>query len=67
LLLYHVQNLLNDRLAFFTPTVESPSEDDEAFMLERPEILINSGRIASKVPWMTGVTSEEGLIFLMGE
>jgi len=31
-----------------------------------PQNLVASGNISSPVPWLTGVNSQDGLIFVMG-
>ena len=43
----------------FTPRVDSEAENP--FLPENPKILLREGRFA-KVPFMTGITRDEGLI-----
>ncbi|CAG7833547.1 unnamed protein product [Allacma fusca] len=48
--------------AYFAPVVEP--EGPDAFLTEQPISLLESGKIASKVPWMTGFNDNEGLLIL---
>ncbi|CAG7817563.1 unnamed protein product, partial [Allacma fusca] len=45
------------------PVIENFNGPD-AFLTENPWKLLEDGKIASKVPWMVGANSNEGLIFL---
>ena len=46
------------------PTIEAV-DDEEAFITEHPLKLVAKGK-ASQVPWMAGVTADEGLISTIG-
>jgi carboxylesterase type B len=50
---------LRDPITIFGPTIEVPSKS--AFMTEHPRELISKGK-ASRVPFMTGINSHEGLL-----
>jgi hypothetical protein len=56
---------LTSRKSFFTPVKESIG-GKEPFLTETPHKLVEEGKVVSKVPWITGVNSGDGLIFLMG-
>ena len=47
-------------MSVFVPTVEIINDSD-SFLVESPEKIMKKGNF-NKVPWLTGVTSEEGLI-----
>jgi len=54
--------MLHHKYAYFGPTVEyDEDEDGDAFLPDLPQNIINSGNI-SKVPWICGVNSEEGIL-----
>jgi carboxylesterase type B len=57
--------MLIDRYAFFSPTKES-KDGPESFLVESPHKLVEDGKVSNKVPWLTGVNSSEGLIYLIG-
>jgi carboxylesterase type B len=44
----------------FVPTVESQLFKGPKFLIDTPHELIKSGKIANKVPLMTGFTQNEG-------
>ncbi|CAG7829473.1 unnamed protein product, partial [Allacma fusca] len=46
----------------FGPSIEKPGPD--SFLTENPLVLLKSGRIANKVPWMAGVNENEGFVIL---
>ena len=48
----------------FRPTVESIN-DDETFLAEHPLSVVASGK-QHKVPWLTGITADEGLLSSIG-
>jgi carboxylesterase type B len=52
--------MLRDPISVYVPSIEA-IKDSDAFIVEHPAEAIKKGSI-SRVPWMTGVTSHEGLI-----
>lgn len=59
-----LQNLLRDPLSYFGPVIEqsSPANPRQlAVLSEHPYSIISTGRQA-KIPWMTGVDADAGLI-----
>jgi len=54
---------LRDPLAFFGPVVEvsTHTPTDVEFLTEHPYSIISTGR-QRKVPWITGINVQEGLI-----
>jgi len=50
---------------FFKPTVEGENRQQEVFLPADPIDLITQGKF-HKVPFITGITSSEGLISLRG-
>ncbi|CAG7830460.1 unnamed protein product [Allacma fusca] len=57
--------ILHDRLAMFTPSVESVN-DSQTFLLSNPRKILEDGKFVNKVPWLTGILSEEGLLYALG-
>ncbi|CAL8137610.1 unnamed protein product [Orchesella dallaii] len=51
---------LHDPLSVFKPTVEE-IDDDDAFLTQDPLELMKAGNVTTRVPWIIGVNSEEGL------
>ncbi|XP_021951286.1 venom carboxylesterase-6 [Folsomia candida] len=51
---------LRDHVTIFKPTIEV-IDDDQAFLTKHPKEIIKSGNF-SRLPWIAGVNSEEGLI-----
>lgn len=62
---FNLQDVLHDSLAVFAVTVET-IKDENAFLTEDPAVLLQKGRIENRVPWITGVNAEEGLILSAG-
>jgi len=56
------KEFVGDRLALFSPTVETVN-DSSTFLTDHPRRLLKEGRVANPVPWVVGVNSEEGLIY----
>jgi carboxylesterase type B len=56
-----VVDLLRDPLSVFVPTVEAV-KDENAFITEDP-LEIAKNESVNKVPWLAGVTADEGLMF----
>jgi carboxylesterase type B len=56
------KEVIGDRLALFAPTIERVN-DSLAFLTDHPRVLLEQGKVANPVPWITGVNSEEGLIY----
>lgn len=59
-------DVLHPRLDVFGPTAESgyPNENDtDTFLAEHPREILQRGEIQSPVPMISGVNSEEGLIY----
>lgn len=53
---------MRDPLSFFGPVIEAPSEGtNSAVISEHPYSIISSGR-QNRVPWMTGLNADEGVI-----
>jgi len=48
-------------MSVFVPSVEKLEKDVHSFLVEYPEEIMRKGTF-NKVPWITGVNSEEGLI-----
>ncbi|XP_035704166.1 venom carboxylesterase-6 isoform X2 [Folsomia candida] len=59
----YINNLANNKRSVYGPTVESAIKN--AFLPAEPIHLLKAGKIPSSVPWMTGVNSEEGLVYLI--
>ncbi|CAG7822766.1 unnamed protein product [Allacma fusca] len=55
------QDLLSSPLAQYSPSVETIIDDD-TFLHANPYRILKSGNF-SRVPWLTGVNSEEGLVY----
>ncbi|CAL8081018.1 unnamed protein product [Orchesella dallaii] len=53
-------DILHHKHALYSPTIEKEGED--AFISALPQDIIKAGNI-TKVPWLVGVNSEEGLIY----
>lgn len=51
---------MREPISIYTPTLEL-IKDENAFLVDTPENLIKNGQF-SKVPWLAGVTSHEGLV-----
>ncbi|CAL8105116.1 unnamed protein product [Orchesella dallaii] len=49
-------------LAIYAPSIEAVL-DENTFLTDEPLSLMKNGGIASHVPWLTGVNSEDGLIY----
>jgi hypothetical protein len=52
---------LRELITVFVPTLEENIADGKTFLAENPHDIIKSGKY-SKVPLLTGVDSDEGLI-----
>ena len=50
----------------FTPSVEAVN-DSNTFLVSKPRSILEDGKLVNKVPWITGVLSEEGLLYALGE
>lgn len=59
------QDPLRDHVTIFKPTVEF-IDDDQAFITKQPHEIVASGNY-SRVPWIAGINSDEGLITAAGE
>ncbi|OXA51774.1 esterase E4 [Folsomia candida] len=53
---------LRESIAIFKPSVEVDIRDGNTFLAEKPTEMAKRGDF-TKVPWVTGVNSEEGLVF----
>lgn len=60
-----MQDVLHDSKAVFAATVET-IDDGSAFLTTDPLELLRKSRIENRVPWITGVNAEEGLILSAG-
>ncbi|CAL8081027.1 unnamed protein product [Orchesella dallaii] len=59
-------DVLHPRLDVFAPTAESgyPNENDtDTFLTEHPRDILRRGEVRTKVPMISGVNAEEGLIY----
>ncbi|KAJ4438845.1 hypothetical protein ANN_14798, partial [Periplaneta americana] len=56
---------LNLGAVFFKPTLEHPTEHEEAFITEDPFELLSQGKFYN-VPFIVGINSNEGLLCLKG-
>jgi carboxylesterase type B len=57
---FGLQDQLRDPKTVFVPSVET-IHGPQSFLVETPEQILKKGNF-SKIPWLTGVNSEEGLI-----
>lgn len=48
----------------FVPSIESPDAKEPRFLTDTPYNLIERGEIANKVPWISGVTENEGGFYI---
>lgn len=55
------QGVIRDEFSLFVPVIERIKDGDE-FLADDPKDLIASGEY-SKVPWLMGVNSGEGLLY----
>ena len=54
-------------MLFFAPTLEKGAQEgEEVFLTGKPLDLMQEGRF-HKIPFMSGITSHEGMLFLRGE
>ena len=66
-LIFELQDvILHERLAMFTPSVEAVN-DSNTFLVSKPRKILEDGKFVNKVPWITGVLSEEGLLYALGK
>lgn len=59
-------DVLHPRLDNFGPTIESgfPHENDtDTFLSEHPRDILRRGEVKTRVPMISGVNAEEGLIY----
>jgi len=48
----------------FLPTIESPKAPEPRFLTDSPYNLMRQGKIANKVPYLTGITENEGSLYV---
>lgn len=60
-ILNHVQGIIRDEYSLFVPVIER-IKDGKEFMADDHTELIKRGQY-SKVPWLMGVNSGEGLLY----
>lgn len=58
---HYFQGTIRDEFSLFVPVIENVKDGDE-FLADDPKELISSGQY-SKVPWLIGVNSGEGLLY----
>jgi len=57
-----LKTVLLHPLAIYAPSVESVL-DENTFLTDEPYSLMKNGGIVNKVPWLTGVNADDGLIY----